>query len=258
MKIYSFLTVSTFFFGSAALALSQSVVSPNDFLISQGPVGSAGPFHGSQGISSGDLTFQWLLPKSDFADVPVGSELTSIGFRPQHFNLTPPTNTVSIAKWNLQLSSSPRTISTLSTTFASNIGLDVVTVRSGPLEIQAGSLPITTFPGPNAFFDIPFTTFYKYTGGDLLVTLRHTSHEFSQGEITVDADRVSNGRGNSVGRSGFNAVQGSVGYYNFPATKFTYVVPEPSGLVLIVYLTLSALVFPIQGRRRHALTVHTT
>ena len=230
------LGLSTLTAGPAAATL----VAPNAFEAVDAPTLTVAPFR------SAAYTFQWVLPASDFAGVSPGTQLTSIGFR---LEAGQPTfaQEVSFAQWNLRLSSSQAAFPGLSGTFADNIGADVVTVRSGALTVPGGGL--IGGPGPNPFFDIPFTIPYSYTGGPLLVTLSHTGYAEAASSPRTDAVAVTSGLGNSVGQSGFDEAFGSANFFNFPVTRFgtQSVLAEP-GTLLLFGLGLAALGF-VRGRR---------
>jgi hypothetical protein len=221
-------------------AKASTIVAPNIYTTTEAPSDTVGIFRGG----NSPLTFQWVLPASDFSTVPIGSLMTAIGFRLDARLANLPISPINIAQWNLQLSKSTSASLILSSTFASNIGPDVVTVRSGPLTIPALAFGSSSVPNP--FYDILFATPYVYKGGNLLITLRHTSHSGEQSLITNDADAVSGGRGQSNGSSGFTSTTGITDFYNFPVTQFTFV-PEPASLLLA-----ASGVAPIIGPRRRS------
>jgi hypothetical protein len=59
------------------------------------------------------------------------------------------------------------------TTFATNFVGAPTTCRSGPLTINAGAFPLGGPPRPFGAV-IPLTTPFTYTGGNLLIEIRHT------------------------------------------------------------------------------------
>lgn len=115
---------------------------------------------------------QFVVGETDMT-IPPGTQITGIAWRlrPQETQPWPPID-IQWNRYDIEVSTSANPPSSFSTTFAANIGLDNVMVRSGPL-----TMPALSYPGgasPNAFgyiinFDTPFT----YQGGDLLFTIRH-------------------------------------------------------------------------------------
>jgi PKD repeat protein len=99
-----------------------------------------------------------------------------------------------------------------STTFANNLGPDVLTVHQGPVTVQGGTVPANTV-GP-WYIDIPLTTPFLYnpaTGNDLLVDIyldgtgwTGTSRAADHQSTGAMASRVYN-------TSSLNATTGSVG-----------------------------------------------
>jgi hypothetical protein len=209
--------------GLADRARAAFVVAPNAYTNAEAPVETIYPFRGANDPSA----LQWILPAANFAAVAPGSLFTGIGFR-LNASSAGVTTAVNFAEWNLQLSTAINPALSLSTTLATNIGADVVTVRSGPLSIPANAFP--TGPSPPGFYAIPFTTPFAYNGGELVVTLRHTGHPGSHELVSNDAV-AAGALGNTVGGS-FTSTTGTVNFFNFPVARFT-VTPEPQCLVLL-------------------------
>lgn len=141
--------------------------------------------------------------------------------------------------WELQLSSSLNPSGALDPIFANNIGLDAVTVRSGPYTLPINSMPGGT--GPNGFFFVFFTTPYTYSGGDLLLTLRQNA---SSGLPLLSLDGVApadvTGVADSVRGGGADATSGQAQFSNIPITALQYTpIPEPrSALLMLAVLSL--------------------
>ena len=221
-----------------AAPAAASVVAPNAFEAVEAPTNIRGP------LSDTPITFQWVFPAADFGSIAPGTDLTSIGFRLDG-GVGTSTEALNFAQWNLQLSSPQSPFPTLSNTFADNIGADAVTVRSGPLSIPVGAL--IGGPGPNPFFDIPFTTPYSYTGGPLLVTLTHTGAGVSVG--LNDGVVSGSGLAETRLRNSFEADTG-LGGINAPVTRFgtaSVELPEP-GTLMLFGLGLAGLGFAARRR----------
>jgi hypothetical protein len=111
-------------------------------------------------LDSGAATFQVAYDASQFAGIPVGTQITGIGVRLAAGN--PTLNTpLNYSSYTIQLGPSANPITSLSSTFAANEGAGTTTVRSGSLTIPAGSL--VGGPGPNPFYEFVFSTpFTRY------------------------------------------------------------------------------------------------
>jgi hypothetical protein len=207
--------------GSAVLLASAqagSVVIPNANASANGSSEQFIPF-GENGTT---FEFQWAINASQLGTMS-GNLVTGIGFR-----LAAGQSSVGASMMNtfdLQLSSSNNPIGALSTTYANNIGANVVTVYNSSLSLPG----LTGGAGPNPFFLINFTTPYLYAGGDLLVTLISSSNS----SFAVDANHVDSlvdTVGNPQGPTGLAE------FYNYPITEFqfTSAAPEPASVGLLI------------------------
>jgi hypothetical protein len=144
-----------------------------------------------------------------------------------------------------------------STTFANNMGPNVVTVRSGALTVPANSFLNDGSPGtsmatatPSSFgFLVTFATPYLYTPGtDLILTLRHDGAGSPAGIPIVSFDSVlfvDNRNDALAATDGADATVG--GFFSTNVTQFTYtVVPEPGALSV---LGIVGTMFLRRGRR---------
>jgi len=129
----------------------------------------------------------------------------------------------------------------LSSVFADNL-VDPTTVKSGAFSFDAGAFP-TGGNGetPNGFgYFITFENAYAYSGGNLLVTLRHAQPVGGEESSYWSVDAYDSGYGSVIGHDA-NATDG-FNYGASPITEFTTVplnfngtvapVPEPSTLAL--------------------------
>jgi hypothetical protein len=206
------------------------IVVPNANAALEGPATSFIPF------STTVATFQYLLAGSQFAAVPIGSELTGIGWRRDGDESTGPSAAMVYASYDILLSTSLNPIGSLSSTFANNVGPDVTTVRSGTFTLNAGALTDIGGATPNPFYVISFTTPYTYLGGDLLIELRHSATASDAGGIIrVDANLYGDGLADTLFvLNGVNTAE----FFNYPITQFTFEagaapVPEPASLSLL-------------------------
>jgi hypothetical protein len=152
-------------FGSSILTQNFSGVIPNAYATTAGTAAFTGP------ISNSQRTYQMLIAASQLTDF-VNKELTGIQFRlPTAATSAWPTSSISFSSYDIYLSGSVNPADR-SLTFVNNIVGTQTQVRSGLLNILENS-----FPGgsnPNDFgFNIAFNTNYLYTGGNLLIEIRH-------------------------------------------------------------------------------------
>jgi len=224
----SLLTVALYFAGAMAMAGPLTVVAPSANQSANGNTLL------SMFDSDSGQTVQWAYAASQFSAIPVGTEITSIGFRLQGGGATI-TLPLIYMEFDIEVSTPAFAISSLSSTFASNQGADEVTVLSGPLTIPGGSF--VGGPGPNPFYDITFTTPFVYPGGDLLFTIVHSSPVISISPL-VDANTLASlpaGLTNTVFVNSATETTGTVGFFNSPVTQLDFVasVPEPATLALL-------------------------
>jgi hypothetical protein len=136
-------------------------------------------------------TMQLVYAANQLSAIPVGQAILGIAFRLHTGQATWPPADRTWSSYDIQVSTSNFAPGLLDNTFANNIGPDVITVRSGPLTITPGSLIGGT--GLNPFgFVIPFTAPFTYTGGNLLITIRHTGNG-------VDAEFLDSNTNNATG-----------------------------------------------------------
>lgn len=138
-------------------------------------------------LSSNPMTVQYVYPAAFLAGIPHGSSITGIAFRKDEdirwdaWPSLPVGRAGSSEHFDVQMSKSVNAPGHLSNTFAHNIGPDAVTVRTGPLSL-AHQGEVTVFSP-----EILFTTPYVYTGGDLLITIRHTGFTDWEYNPPIDA-----------------------------------------------------------------------
>jgi len=214
--------LSFVFLAWAASATAATVVFPNSYASVAGPTDTVGPF----GVGGG-ISFNYLMAASQFAGVPVGSQITAIGIRVGATFATAPNPALS-GTYVIKLSTSLVPLGSLSNNFANNTGPNVTTVFNGTLTIPQNA--VAGGAGPNPFYVINFTTPYTYTGGDLLLTLSNTN--LTGGSIDIDAI--------AVGALADSAVAGiSAHFSNVPVFQFTYSpaipgTPAPSSITLTI------------------------
>jgi hypothetical protein len=169
------------FFAASAQAQTADVPEGVDTLAGTG--GYSTVYH------SAARSYQIVMNESvvQAAGIAPNSNITGLAFRRPTWSVHAPwpTNAVTFAAWDLTLSRSNNPAPNLSTTYTDNIGADAVLVRSGPLTMQPAALPGGALtPAVNPWGEtIAFTTPYLYTGGDLLITIRHTGNGVTSGAV---------------------------------------------------------------------------
>jgi len=167
---------------TAGVADVQTDVMPNGFAKAAGDTNFTGP------MTFGERTNQMILHESQLTEL-VGRQLTGISFRlPSNANSPWPAQDVTYNFYNIFLSDSVNP-EDRSFTFAENIVGEQTQVRSGVLAVPTGSYPDGS--SPNQFGPvIEFTTPWTYTGGNLLVEIRHPGNGVSS--RAVDAVNTTN------------------------------------------------------------------
>lgn len=201
---------------------AQEVVVPNDRATTVGTGVFLGP------LSSAQRTYQLLVDESQLTGL-LNKPIVGITWRlPAAATADYPAVDASFASFDVRLSGSVDP-SQRSLTFANNVVGTQTLVRSGPLTIPAGSFKVGTAPHPFGVM-IGFQNPYTYTGGDLLLELRHTG--ISTTSSSVDAVTTSTpGYGtlySAAWSSSATATTGSQG--NAVITQF--IVPEPGAVTL--------------------------
>jgi len=204
--------------GQMSLA-QQHVVVPNSVENVNGP--NAWNF-----FNNGNQVLQLLIDESQLTNF-IGQEIGSISFRlpGTSTSLYPafepwPLSTFTYANFDIYLSQGV-SFSNITNTFANNVVGTQTQVRSGELIIDQESYPI----GDPADFGplITFNTPYLYSGGILLLEVRHSGSDYSVSFNAVNAVPSSNPNVKTViSLDGpFEATTGLVSTYNTPIVRFT-------------------------------------
>lgn len=134
-------------------------------------------------------SYQVVIGPAHLPSLPAntGAQITAIRWRLaswQAYGAWPPV-AVTYTNFDMTLSKSNFPAGSLSTTYTNNIGPDAVATRSGPITFGAGVFPGgAVSPAFNAWGPaVVFTQPYVYTGGDLLITIRHTGNGASSGNL---------------------------------------------------------------------------
>ncbi len=178
------------------------------------------------------MRYQQIYDASQFSALSGAALITQIIFRPDASQFGGACATT-YANIQIDLSTTSATPSTLSTTFASNVGADNTTVLSGALSISSA------FSGPAGgpkLFDIVITLttpfLYNPLAGNLLMDVRNFSGELS---TQFDSFFHDTAAGNRVSNHDVYAATGFIGGDRGLVTQFTTQapIPEPATLLLL-------------------------
>jgi len=134
-------------------------------------------------LQNADFTTQYLYGPEQFQTVGPGTLLTALSLRNAQTTAWPAALGV-YPQFDLRLSKSPLTPGTMSTTVASNSGADAVTVRSGALDVPAGSMAAKPTTGTAAFtWAVPFTQAYSYRSGTLDMLINNQPFPSGTGQV---------------------------------------------------------------------------
>ncbi|MEP7145537.1 MAG: hypothetical protein ABI792_00870 [bacterium] len=201
----------------------QTVVVPNVNAVTQATSSFLGP------LANSDRTYQMLINKSQLTNL-IGRDIKGFNFRSTATATTSwPTADVLFNNYTINLSESVAPANR-SFTFANNVVGPQIQVRTGPLTIPANSYLPNSF-GPDITFNRP----YFYTGGHLLVEIRHTG--FIGTSRSVEATGTSTaGYGTLFSATWTGDSAGTLGVQgNFSTIRFNSDIDYPT-------LNLSALI----------------
>lgn len=235
MKSYRVALVALFVASSSAIANADTATVPNGYESTLGTGSFIGP------LANGGRTLQLLIHADQLTDF-IGQQLNGISWRlPANATGDWPTADVSYDSFDIYLSGSVDPADR-SLTFSENVVGAQTQVRSGALTFSAGDYP--SGGAPNDFgLQVDFSD-YAYSGGNLLIEIRHSGTGISS--RTVDAIAASTGEPLGYGTqfsaawaSGPEAVTGLQG--NFTIIQLSSSpIPTPGVLSLIGIAGLAA------------------
>jgi len=221
--------------GSTVLAGGPTQVVPNGYENTVGVTAFTGPH------AIGARTYQLLIHESQLTGL-AGLELTGLTWRiPANATVDWPAGGLNYANYDIFLSGSVDPADR-SLTFADNIVGTQTQVRSGPLSVDASAYP--SGGSPNDFGVVIGFDNYLYTGGNLLVELRHTGNGVgSRSMDSISASGVGPGLGygtlfSAAWTGSYDGTEGFQG--NFAITQFT-AIPTPGSAGLLALAGLAAV-----------------
>lgn len=203
------------------------------------PVSSEGSGGASTPVRDDPRTLQIAYASSLLTGLLPSSYITGLAFRLNDPYASWPSSERTWASYDIQLSTSLNAPGSLDPVFDANLGPDATTVRTGPLTIAA--LSYTGGSSPNAFGpQISFLNPYIYTGGDLLITIRHTGNGVDS--QYMDSQTSILGQHQAQYAPGYTASTVGTNTIGTPVVSLSYSsVPEPSTYALLAMSAAGAL-----------------
>ncbi len=187
-------------------------------------------------LANAARTYQWLINADQLAS-HVGRNLSTMTYRLLPSATSPwPASSITYSNYDIRVSAGVAP-SARSLTFANNVAGPQTLVRSGALTIPAGSFP--SGGSPTAWgMNIDFQTPYLYSGGHLLIELRHTG--FTGTSTSLDAILATGGPAGVYGQQvsaawtgSYTGTTGSQGNFAILRLGSQAVVPEPATVAVL-------------------------
>lgn len=126
-------------------------------------------------LQTGSRSLMIVSSADQFDTIGLGSQIVGHSARAQSGAAIWPASASNFANYDVSLSRSVNPPSTMSSTFADNVGADNTVTRTGPLTIPTNSfLPVDSGPAAPFSFTIPYSSPYTYLGGPLNFFVRHS------------------------------------------------------------------------------------
>ncbi|MCC5844081.1 MAG: hypothetical protein JJU05_07510 [Verrucomicrobia bacterium] len=190
-------------------------------------------------------TYQVQISESRLMDL-IGLSLTGFSTRLSAANTSNwPSAPRTWANYDIVLSPAANHINDFSSNFANNMS-DPLQVRSGSLTIDGNSFP-RTLANPNPWGPlIQFDSPYLYSGGDLVMEVRHTGN----GIDTLLLDAIESSAVNGyIARSASSYTASFSGSADFTILQF-HAIPEPSTILMVVLTGMVFGIAPLYRRLR--------
>jgi len=170
-----------------SLALAAGAATADTIIVPMAAASTGGTGAYTTVLHSAARSYQVVIGTQHLTGLPSGSVISGLQLRLASWQAYAswPAAGASFAAFDITLSKSNNPAGSLSTTYTDNIGPDAVQVRAGAINFGAGSLPGgAVSPGFNQWGPvIVFTSPYTYTGGNLLITIRHTGNGATSGGL---------------------------------------------------------------------------
>ncbi len=230
---------------SCGVALAAQTTVPNAFASTGGETGLNTFIRDTGAPRAGQL----LIGASQLGAISAGSQITGMYFRLYSntaFNAagTWPATPISWNNYEVRVGTAALGVAGASTTFAANLGGDTVLARSGALTLGANSFtggansPAANPWGPIISFSTPFT----YTGGDIVIEIRHDGGTFTPTRFLDAVNTTSPGYGTDFRSFTTTTFAGTTGAAAaFTITQLEFVVPGPGAAALFGIAGLGVL-----------------
>ena len=238
----SLFRVSSF---AAAVAASLLAVPQNAHaqLVVGGVAGVEGSTFEFRLVSNGSAAIQTIYDPSALSGLAVGDRITGFAFRLDGI-ATASAPALDFSDYEIYMGVAATTAANSFSTFANNYDPNrpVVRVRDGLLSLPLGAL--TGGPGsPEAFgTTISFDQAYAYTGGGLVIEVRHTGNGTQQ-PLNIDGNLSGNGilTRNTSPSTALSGVTSNTPVTRLLVTPGTAAVPEAGTGALVGLVALPAL-----------------
>ncbi len=178
-------------------------------------------------------THQQTIAAANLASIPIGSSITQITLRASNFGTVNalgswPTTSLTYPVFEVYLARAARPVGGMSTVFAENVVAgSQVRVRQGALTIGPGSFSnFVAPPGANPWgLELQLSPFV-YTGGDLVITIRHSGHQTAQTpRLYIDSLANTSAGMQCMAATGQNTTTGDASQSLPAIVRFRYIRP---------------------------------
>jgi hypothetical protein len=218
---------------AAAVCSAAGASCADTVVIPQAAASTGGSGAYSTLLNSQARSYQLVIGTAELAGrLPVGATITGLSWRLASWQsfASWPAGSATFSAFDIYLAQSTVPPGSLSLSDPmSNVGPDVVMVRSGPAVFAPQYFPGgAVSPNFNPFCQtIEFTSAYTYQGGDLLLMVRHTGNNAGNGNLDWVASQHGQAGAQGISASGYTTNTGWGGGGNGGAivVRFTFTPP---------------------------------